>query len=75
MAFVIDTGRLDVIRYDIGYSCIPQITSAYNTVVSIRTNLPSKVLGKKWINSNLRGLYRDIDNINDDLVKIKQSKK
>lgn len=70
MAFVIDTGRLDVIRYDIGYSCIPQITSAYNTVVSIRTNLPSKVLGKKWINSNLRGLYRDIDNINDDLVKI-----
>lgn len=70
MAFVIDTGRLDVIRQDIGYSCIPQITSAYNTVVSIRTNLPSKVLGKKWINSNLRGLYRDIDNINDDLVKI-----
>lgn len=70
MAFVIDTGRLDVIRQDIGYSCIPQITSAYNTVVSIGTNLPSKVLGKKWINSNLRGLYRDIDNINDDLVKI-----
>lgn len=70
MAFVIDTSRLDVIRSDIGYSCIPKISSAYNTVISIRTNLPSKVLNKKWINSNLKSLYRDIDNINDDVVKI-----
>ena len=70
MSFAIDTGCLDAIRSDLGYSCIPKILSAYNTVVSVRNNLPSSVTGKKWNWSNLISLKNDIDNINDDVVKI-----
>lgn len=69
-SFAIDTSKLENIRSNISYSCIPKISSAYNTVISVRTNLPSSVLNKKWIYSNLRSLYRDIENINEDCVKI-----
>lgn len=68
--FVIDTNKIGDIRSDISYEVLPKISSCYNTVVSVKSNLPSKVSNKKWINSNLYSLYKDIDNIYDDVVKI-----
>lgn len=68
--FVIDTNKINEIRSDISSNVLPKITSCYNTVVSVKSNLPKEVTDKEYLWSSLPKLYRKIDNIYDDVVKI-----
>lgn len=68
--FVIDTNQINSIRSDISSNVLPKITSCYNTVVSVKSNLPKEVTDKEYLWSSLPKLYRKIDNIYDDVVKI-----
>lgn len=68
--FVIDTNKISDIKSDISRNVLPKITSCYNTVVSVKSNLPKEVTDKKYLWSSLPSLYRKIDNIYDDVIKI-----
>lgn len=68
--FVIDTNQINEIKSDISRNVLPKLNSCYNTVVSVKSNLPKEVTDKEYLWSSLPKLYRKIDNIYDDVVKI-----
>lgn len=68
--FVIDTNKINNIKKSITNEVLPKVNTSYNTVVSVKNNLPSSVYWRKWLWTSLPNLYNDIENISEDVVKI-----